>query len=117
MEGEDIKVIKTRQFGKRIISLYKFLSNKKIDVISRQILRSGTSISANVSESVFSESRIDFRHKIAIALKETNETLYWLDLLNHGDYITNEQYNSLRDDCSEIIKILQAIIKSSKSND
>lgn len=111
---EDIKTIKSRKFANRIIKLYQFLNNKDIEDIRRQLLRSGTSIGANVAESVFSESRIDFKHKISIALKEANETLYWIDVLFYGDYISEKLYLSLRKDCAELILILSSIIKTIK---
>ncbi len=79
------------------------------------MLRSGTSIGANIAEADFSESKSDFKHKISIALKEANETLYWLNLLYKGDYITNDQYDSIKKDCSEIIAILLSITQTISS--
>lgn len=111
---EDIKIIKSRKFANRIIKLYQFLDAKNIEDIRRQVLRSGTSIGANIAESVFSESRIDFKHKISIALKEANETLYWIEVLFYGEYISEKLYESLRKDCSELILILSSIIKTIK---
>ena len=111
---EDIKVIKSRQFAKRIVKLYQFLKGKEIDEIRKQVLRSGTSIGANIAESVFSESKIDFKHKLSIALKEANETQYWLEVLFFGDYLSKYLYESLRKDCAELILILSSITKTIK---
>ena len=114
---EDIKVIKSRQFAKRIVKLYQFLKGKEIDEIRKQVLRSGTSIGANIAESVFSESKIDFKHKLSIALKEANETQYWLELLHESGFLTEEQFQSIYDDSSRIVGTLTKIIKTSKEND
>lgn len=112
---EDIKSVKSKQFGKRIIKLYQYLKGRNIDVVRAQILRSGTSIGANIAESVFSESKIDFKHKLSIALKEANETLYWLDMLQYGNYISVNQYGSMKNDCIELMSILKSIIKTLKT--
>jgi len=84
--------------------------------MAKQVLRSGTSIGANVKECVNAESKMDFIHKLGIALKEADETEYWLELLHETDYITDEQFNSIISDCKEIIKILITIIKKTKKN-
>ena len=111
---DDIKIIKSRKFAYRIIKLYQYLNGKNIEDIRRQVLRSGTSIGANIAESVFSESKIDFKHKISIALKEANETLYWIDILFYGEYISKNLYESIKNDCVELILILSSIIKTIK---
>lgn len=109
--------IKSKKFAVRIIDLYKYLiSEKKEYVMSRQILKSGTSIGANVKEGEFAQSTSDFISKMSIALKEAGETEYWLELLYETDYITVAQYDSLKSDCKELIKLLTSIIKSAKSN-
>jgi four helix bundle protein len=82
--------------------------------MSKQLLRSGTSIGANTRESKNAQSRMDFLHKLSIALKEADETGYWLDLLHATDYLDNQMFESLNDDCVEIIKMLTAIIKKLK---
>lgn len=84
--------------------------------MSKQILRSGTSISANTAEASRAESESDFVHKLSIARKEGEETLYWLELLQKTDYISVEQYQSMNDDCIELQKNLTSIIKSVKSS-
>lgn len=107
----------SKSFAIRIIRLYQFLAdNKKEYVMAKQVLRSGTSIGANVSESVFAQSRMDFVNKMSIALKEANETKYWLDLLVETDYLSNSQYDSIVDDVKKLIGTLVNIIKSTKNN-
>ena len=111
-------VIKTRSFAfsVKIVKLYKsIIAEKKEFVLSRQLLRSGTSIGAMVREAEQAESRADFIHKLAIALKEANETDYWLDLLKETDYISDLDYNEIKIDIGEILKLLTKIIKTSKS--
>ncbi|OHX65531.1 four helix bundle protein [Flammeovirga pacifica] len=104
---------KSIDFASRIIKLCQFLQNEKKEfVLSKQILRSGTSIGANIAESKYAESRSDFKHKLMISLKEANETIYWLILLKKGLYIDEKQYISLYNDGNEIKKIL---IKSTKT--
>ena len=111
---EDAKRIKSRDFALRIIKLYRFLIESRVYDIAKQILRCGTSIGANVAEAECAESDSDFIHKLTIALKEANETEYWLDLLWRSDLITLQQYESLNNDCIELIKILKSIINSMK---
>ena len=111
-------VIKTKSFdfSVKIVKLYKSISSdQKEFVLSRQLLRSGTSIGAMVRESEQAESRADFIHKLSIALKEANETDYWLDLLKESDYISDLEHNQMKDDVGELLKLLTKIIKTSKS--
>lgn len=89
---------------------------KKEFVLSKQLLRSGTAVGALVREAEHAESKPDFRHKMAIAQKEINETIYWLELLKETGYLTGEQFQSINDDAVEIIKIVTTIIKSTKAN-
>lgn len=89
--------------------------DKKEFVLSKQILRGGTSIGANLCEAEFSQSTADMVSKYSIALKEANETKYWIELLNATDYIDDVQYNSLKNDCVEIIKLLVSSVKTLKS--
>ncbi len=117
MYNKSIIEEKSKRFAIRIIKLYKYLNaEKKEFVISKQMLRSGTSIGANVKEGEYGQSTADFISKMSIALKEAAETLYWLELLVQTDYITQEQYESISSDCIELIKILTSIVKSTKSN-
>ena len=102
-------------FALRIIKLYKHLcSEQKEFVLSKQILRSGTSIGAMQRESEHAESKQDFIHKLSIAQKECNETLYWLELLYKSEYINETAYNSIYNDADEVIRLLTSIIKSTK---
>lgn len=108
---------KSLEFAVRIVNLYKFLANEQKEfVISKQILRSGTSIGANIREAEQAQSRADFINKLNIALKEANETEYWLELLIRTEYITQEQYESINNDSTEINKLLISIIKTTKNN-
>ena len=101
---------KSFNFAIRIVKLCKYLNEEKKELIlSKQILRSGTSIGAMVSE-----SKSDFIHKLAIAQKETNETLYWLKLLYKTDYISQNAYESINEDALELMKIITASIKTAK---
>ena len=107
--------MKSFNFAVRIIDLYKYLTDKKKEyVLSKQLLRSGTSIGANVAEAEQAQSRLDFISKMNIALKETSETKYWIKLLQATDYLSQEESSSVLDDCVELEKILVRIIKSSK---
>ena len=117
MKADNQIVLDSKAFAIRIIKLYKYLSEEKKEfVISKQILRSGTSIGANISESIFAQSRMDFVSKMSIALKEASETKYWLDLLMETEYITKMQYESIADDISKILGTLVNIVNSTKNN-
>jgi four helix bundle protein len=114
-EGKDnIIVQKSYAFALQMIQLYKSLIDKKEFVLSKQILRSGTSIGANIHEAVASESKKDFVHKLGIAVKEARETSYWLNLLKDSDYITSDEFNRLNNSCDEIVRILNSIIITTK---
>ena len=115
MKADNQIVLDSKAFAIRIIKLYKYLSEEKKEfVISKQVLRSGTSIGANVSESIFAQSRMDFVSKMSIALKEANETRYWLELLMETEYISNTQFESINDDIGKIIGTLVNIVNSTK---
>lgn len=106
---------KSKAFALRIISLYKYLTEQKREfVLSKQILRSGTSIGANVREALAAQTDADFLAKIYISFKEANETAYWLELLHESDYLDEKAYISIYSDCQEIIKILASITKTQK---
>jgi len=107
---------KSFDFALKIIKLNQFLVlEKKEFVLSKQILRSGTSIGALVRESEHAESRADFIHKLSIALKEANETQYWFELLHKSEIINNEEENEISKEIGEIIRILASILKTTKS--
>ena len=97
--------------------MYQFLCEQKKEfVISKQLLRSGTSVGALVREAEQAESSADFIHKMAIALKEANETEYWIELLFQSNYIDETSFNSIKSDLTEILKLLVSIIKTTKQN-
>ncbi len=109
---------KTKVFSVRIVKLYKYLTEKHREtVLSKQILRSGTSIGANIAEAECSISRKDFLAKMHIAFKECAETKYWIELLYNTEYLTKEEYVSLFADCNEIYNLLSSITKSVKENE
>lgn len=104
-------------FAIRIVKLCQHLSSSKKEyVLNKQLLRSGTAIGALYREAEHAESKADFIHKMAIAQKECNETIYWLELLKETRYLTLEQFESLHNEATELIKLLTAIIKSAKLN-
>jgi four helix bundle protein len=108
---------KSRDFAIRIINCYRFLTEQKHEqVMSKQLLRCGTSIGANTRESKNAQSRMDFLNKLNIALKEADETEYWLDLLHETKYLDDTMYNSINNDCGELIRILTTIIRKIKDN-
>lgn len=108
---------KSYSFAVRVVNLYKFQTAKKQEfILSKQILRSGTSIGASVKEAEHAQSKGDFLNKMNVALKEANETEYWLMLLRDTDYITTKQFDSIHPDCSEILKLLISIVKSTKAS-
>ena len=112
---ENIILNKSFDFSVRIINLYRYLmNNSKEYVLSKQILRSGTSIGANVNEAIEAQSKKDFISKMGIALKETSETIYWLRLLHATKYTTKIQFYSICADAYEIKRIISSIILSSK---
>jgi len=116
MSGNIIKN-KSFAFAIRIVKLYQFLcETKKEFVLSKQLLRSGTAVGALIREAEHAESKTDFKHKMSIAQKEINETIYWLELLKETGYLTLEQFQNIHNDAVEIIKLLTSIIKSVKAN-
>ncbi len=114
--GDNVIAGKSKAFAISVIGLYKKLCGQNEYVLSRQVLRSGTSIGANVCEAVVSQSRKEFISKLNTALKEAWETRYWLELLNETDYIKKTEFDGLYSSCSELIKLLTSIIKSSNSS-
>ena len=106
---------KSFQFAIRIVKLHKYLRTEKDEyTLSKQILRSGTSIGANIAESQQAQSRPDFISKLSIALKEATETNYWLRLLHATNYLTDKEFSTMWEDCKELEKLLTAIINSTK---
>ncbi len=116
MEEKTVKS-KSYTFALRIIKTYKFLTSEQREfVLSKQMLRSGTAIGALIREAEHGESKADFIHKLSIALKEANETEYWLMLLHDSDYFGDNEFSAIIIDCQELIKMLISIIKTSKGN-
>jgi four helix bundle protein len=112
---ENVVKEKSFAFALRVVILAKYLQGEKKEfVLSKQVLRSGTAIGALVREAEHAESKADFAHKMNIALKEANETLYWLELLHQAELIDGPSYQSIGADSEELVKLLVAIVKSSK---
>ena len=112
MSQDSVLLEKSLSFAVRIVKLYQYLeSEKKEFVMSKQLLRSGTSIGANVREGIYGQSRKDFTAKLSIALKESVETEYWLELLLRTEYLTEKEYGSIREDAGELAKILTTTVK------
>jgi len=112
---DNIILDKSKAFALRIIKLYQYLRNeKKETVMSKQLLRSGTSIGANTREAMRGQTKPDFYAKLNIALKEADETAYWLELLFESDFIDKKQFDSIHSDCEEIISLLVSITKTQK---
>jgi four helix bundle protein len=114
-------IIKTKSFifAIRIVKLYQYLcTDKKEFVLSKQLLRSGTSVGAiaMVREAEHAETKLDFKHKMAIAQKEINETIYWLELLQETNYLTKKQFESIHSNALEVISLITIIIKTTKAN-
>ena len=115
MEKKNVIKEKSFEFAVEIVYLYKVLVEKKEFVLSKQILRSGTSIGANIREAEHAQSKADFIHKLSISLKEANETEYWLDLLFETKYLTETEFQNIKNKIVEILKILTSIINTSKN--
>ena len=113
MREENAIVNKSKAFALRVIKLYQMLNQQHEFILSKQLLRSGTSIGANVKEAIRAQTRADFYAKLFIAFKEASETKYWLELLHESGYISNESaFESIYNDCQEILSILAAITKT-----
>lgn len=117
MDNDNVILVKSKAFAIKIIKLYKYLCDEKREfVLSKQILKSGTSIGANAREASRGQSKVDFYAKLYISLKEAEETAYWLELLYESEYIDKEKFQKLYGDCEEIIRILVSITKNHKKN-
>ena len=113
-DNDNLIELKSRSFAIRIIRLYQYLQqDKKEFVIAKQLLKSGTSIGANIKEAVRGQSKADFAAKMNIALKEASETEYWIDILHETDYINDKEFVSINNDLKEISKLLTSIVKTS----
>lgn len=108
---------KSYRFALRVIKLYQYLANEKQEyVLSKQLLRSGTAIGALIKEAEHAQSKADFLNKMNIALKEANETEYWLQLLRDAQYLSKNESNSILENISEILKMLISIVKTTKES-
>ena len=111
--NENVVAVKIMNFAVRCVNLARYLREKYQEYdLASQILKSGTSIGANVREALRAQSRADFRAKMSISLREANETQYWLELLMNVDYLSLKEYESLQYDCIELCKLLMSIVKS-----
>ena len=115
MEKRNVIKEKSFLFAIEIVGLYKVLAERKGFVLSKQVLRSGTSIGANIREAEHAQSKADFIHKLSISLKEANETEYWLDLLYETKYINQIEFENIKPKIIELLKLLTSIINTSKS--
>lgn len=116
-EGKSIIKDKSFKFSIEIVTIYKFLvESKKEYVLSKQLLRSGTAVGALVREAQNAESKADFIHKLAIAQKECDETIYWVELLNATNYLTENEFNNLKGLATELLKMIRSAILTTKKN-
>jgi len=114
---DNVLVRKSFSFAVRVVNLYRYLSSEKKEfVLSKQLLRSGTSVGANINEAQDAQSRNDFISKLSISLKEARESKYWIELLKETNYLTKKETESIIDDIIELIKLLTTIIKTAKRN-
>lgn len=114
---ENTILSKSKAFAIRIIKLYRFLTKEKYEtVLSKQLLRSGTSVGANCREASRAQSKADFVAKLQIALKEADESCYWLELMKETDLINEQQFQSIYSDAEELVKMLVSILKTTKQN-
>jgi four helix bundle protein len=116
VKNENILKVKSYAFALRVVRLYKYLCIHKEYVLSKQVLHSGTAVGALVSESEFGQSKADFISKLSIALKEANETQYWLSLLKDSEYIDKKMFESIYPDNEELVRLLVSSIKTAKRN-
>ena len=115
MKEENVIVSKSYAFAVRCVKLYKYLCEEKHDyIIGKQLMRSGTSIGANVKEAIRGYSKAEFSQKMGISLKEASESEFWIELLRDTEYITLDQAESMLTDCRELIRLLMAIIKTAQ---
>lgn len=115
--SDNILLDKSKAFALRIIKMYKYLTeDKKEYILSKQVLRSGTSIGANAREASRGQSKVDFYAKLYISLKEADETQYWLELLYESGYLPEKEYKTIYEECEELVRLLVSITKNQKKN-
>ena len=118
MSTDSLTFGKSKQFAIRIVKLYHYLCKEKREyVMSKQLLRCGTSIGANLSEAIYGISRSDFLAKVYISLKECSETKYWLDILHETGYLSDNEFHSIEEDCIELSKLLTSTVKTTRQNE
>lgn len=116
MKKENVVREKSFRFAVRVVRLYQYLADSKREyVLSKQMLRSGTSVGANVREADNAENKADFIHKMGVAQKEIDETMYWFELLRETDYLSATEFDSIHRDAGELLKLIRSIIISAKS--
>jgi four helix bundle protein len=116
-EKKSIIKEKSFQFALRIIKIYKYLTEEKKEyILSKQLIRSGTSIGANIREAQNAQSKADFIHKLSISQKECDEVSYWLELLNQSEYLSESEFNPIYSEANELLKMLRSAIITSKKN-
>ena len=116
MKTDNVIAKKSKSFAIRIVKLYKYLVDEKKEfVLSKQLLRSGTSIGANVREGLYGQTRKDFAAKMCIGLKEGSETEYWLELLHETGYLSEKQFDDIYADCGELMRLLTTIVRTAKN--
>lgn len=117
MKTDNIVLHKSLAFAIRIVKLYQYLTKEKQEfTLSKQLLKSGTSVGANIREAIRGQTRQNFIAKMNISLKEIYETEYWLELLHRTDYMTDDEFKSIFSDCQELTKLLTSIVKTTKDN-
>ena len=115
--SDNILLDKSKAFALRIIKMYKYLTEEKKEyILSKQVLRSGTSIGANAREASRGQSKADFYTKLYISLKEADETQYWLELLYESGYLPEKEYKTIYEECEELVRLLVSITKNQKKN-
>lgn len=112
--SENIVKSKSFAFAIRVVNFYKILVERKEYILSKQLVRSGTSVGANVREAINGQSKADFIHKLSISQKECDESIYWLELLKATNHINEKEFNSMNDDAVELLKIIRSIIITTK---
>ncbi len=118
MAANSLTLDKSKDFAIRIVRLYKYLCKEKREyVMSKQLLRCGTAIGANLSEAIYGVSRNDFLAKAYISLKECAETKYWLEILNKTGFLSDNEFIRINEDCTELIKLLSSTVKTTRQND
>ena len=118
MAADSLTLHKSKEFAVRIVKLYNYLCKEKREfVMSKQLLRCGTAIGANLAEALYGVSRNDFLAKVYISLKECAESKYWLELLHETNYLSDNEFDSINNNCTELIKLLTSTVKTTREND